>query len=127
MSAHGGARAGAGRKPNASTRATQAIRERVTAGGATPLEVMIDAMRFVFDLAQTGKGKDGAPVSQVVRIELYKEASDLAAKAAPYMHARLNAIAVTPTAKRDVSDFTDDELATIASGISGAIGVDEAS
>lgn len=75
--ARGGKRMGAGRKPGASTKRTRAIADKASAEGLTPLEVMLMAMN------ECVKKKDLAC------------AASFAKDAAPYMHARLAAVAHT--------------------------------
>lgn len=70
----GGPRQGSGRKKSALTHKTRKIAEAVIKDGLSPLEVLVKAMRH-FD----GKGE-------------FKDAAEIAAKAAPYMHARLATI-----------------------------------
>jgi hypothetical protein len=72
--AHGGKRAGAGRKPGSTTTKTREIADRAAAEGITPLEVMLEAMRA----HHAAKRLD--------------EAAAIAKDAAPYMHPRLAAI-----------------------------------
>lgn len=70
--AKGGARPGSGRKPGTKNRRTVEQVEAVIASGLTPLDFMLSVMRDV----KEDKGR---------RIEAAKSA-------APYCHARLNAI-----------------------------------
>lgn len=70
--ARGGKREGAGRKPGTPNKATQEQREAVAASGQTPLEYMLQVMR---DLSQEDTKR-----------------LDAAKAAAPYVHARLNAV-----------------------------------
>jgi hypothetical protein len=70
--ARGGKREGAGRKPGSPNKATQEQREAVAASGLTPLEYMLQVMR---DLSQEDQKR-----------------LDAAKAAAPYVHARLNAV-----------------------------------
>ena len=75
--ASGGKRPGAGRPKGAVTKKTQEIAERALAGGVSPLEVMLRAMRDAYaqgDLATS---------------------AGFAKLAAPYCHPRLNAVAHT--------------------------------
>lgn len=85
----GGARPGAGRKPGLhSKKAARQISlvERSLHDGITPLEVMLVAMRDLYAAAQpTARRKE------VDRVLLNK-AADMAQKAAPYVHPRLQAI-----------------------------------
>jgi hypothetical protein len=74
---HGGARAGAGRKKGSTTVKTREVADRAAAEGITPLEVMLKAMRTHYD-----KGE-------------YDDAAGFAKDAAPYMHPRLAAVALS--------------------------------
>jgi hypothetical protein len=72
----GGARPGAGRKPGGRNKKTREIADRAAAEGITPLEVMLEAMRFHY-----------------FHDEL-DEAAAIAKDAAPYMHPRLATVNV---------------------------------
>jgi hypothetical protein len=73
MSGHGGRRPNQLGRPKGSTnKKSKAIREQAIATGRTPLEVMIEAMRYYE--AQGNRDR----------------ASAIAKDAAPYMHPRLN-------------------------------------
>lgn len=65
MSAHGGKRPNAGRKPGSLTQKTRGIAEQALQDGISPLEVMLEAMRNHYtngDLdAAAEKAKDAAP------------------------------------------------------------------
>ena len=89
----GGARPGAGRKPG--LRSEKAARqiglvERSLNDGITPLEVMLVAMRELYAAAQ--------PTARRKKIDriLLNKAADMAQKAAPYVHPRLQAIEGNP-------------------------------
>lgn len=85
-------------KANAATVRKKAIAERVEKRlgqrGATPLEIMARVMEG--DLSVT---------------EMQFEA---AKAAAPYIHPKLSAVQMSATVKRDVRDFSDEELSAIA-------------
>lgn len=68
----GGARSGAGRKPGAPNKKTQAVQEAVAASGETPLEYMLKLMRDI----------TAEPAARL----------DAAKSAAPYVHAKLASI-----------------------------------
>lgn len=70
--AHGGARAGAGRKPGQSTKMNEEARKRALEGGTSPLDYMLAQMR------DEGNSRE-------LRM-------DAAKAAAPYVHARLAAV-----------------------------------
>jgi len=92
MSERGGLRARAGRPMGSATRKTREVADRAAAEGITPLEVVLEDMRFHFEraAAERAKGID-ADVALIAR-EL-AAARDAAKDAAPYMHPRLQAIA----------------------------------
>lgn len=99
--AKGGRRPGSGRPRGAANKLNREIATRVLAEGKTPLEVMIEAMRRVYE-------KDG-PVA----------AAPYAEKAAPYMHPKFAAIThsgpdngpLQIQAALRVEDLTDEQLA----------------
>jgi len=70
--AHGGARAGAGRKQGSATAKTREIADKAAEGGVTPLEFMLKIMRD--ETAERA------------------ERLDMAKAAAPYIHPRLSAV-----------------------------------
>lgn len=96
----GGARKGAGRKPGSATKKTRAIADKAAADGITPLEVMLDNMRFAHGEAHVVLGKlleGGTEVPEA--FNEFKEllrfrgiAQEAAKDAAPYLHPRLSAI-----------------------------------
>ncbi len=97
--ARGGKREGAGRKPNALTKKTRKIAEAVAAEGLSPLEVMIDNMRFAHQGAEGFLRKLIDSETPIEGFDAYKEmlklrdlAQECAKDAAPYMHPRLAAI-----------------------------------
>lgn len=71
-SGRGGKRPGAGRKPGVPNKRTQELQAKVEAEGITPLDYMLSVLR------------DGSLERQ--------ERFDAAKAAAPYVHARLNAV-----------------------------------
>lgn len=112
----GGYRPGAGRPPGASAAKSRAIAERAIAEGITPLEVMLDNMRFYHseairlvarliaggmpehlaeaDEAKPDAPKDDQPHANVIEaigevLRLRKLAGEEAARAAPYVHPRM--------------------------------------
>ena len=104
--ARGGKRAGAGRKEGSKTKKTCEIAERAKAEGITPLEVMLDNMRFAHEKAGEilaeiigFKPEEKPDLSPEQALETFKElirfrmiAQDAAKDAAPYIHPRLNAV-----------------------------------
>lgn len=94
INTRGGRRRGAGRRRGLPNKVTAEVRQRVLASGKTPLEVLQYVYEELFAMAQRMKPKDFVVVdSQVVdQLSLLERAAEVAAKAAPYMHARLQAI-----------------------------------
>ncbi|MBA9063908.1 hypothetical protein GGQ91_003309 [Methylobacterium fujisawaense] len=90
--ARGGKRAGAGRKPGAATQRTRAVAERASATGLTPLDVMLDVMRFQHTLARSEMDK-GADARPAILADAMTRALNAARDAAPYMHPRLAPVA----------------------------------
>lgn len=92
--AHGGKRAGAGRKTGAVTKKTREIAERAAAEGVTPLEIMLDNARFFYDLALTTKPDKKLTAAEALTIVTSgrRAAQDAARDCAPYMHPRLAAV-----------------------------------
>lgn len=86
--ASGGKRPGAGRKKNTPNKANALREARIAASGVTPLDVMIQDMRFHYDLYQEAMANRDLAVAKA---EL-KEARDAAKDAAPYTHPRLAAV-----------------------------------
>lgn len=74
--ARGGSRPNAGRKKGSATKKTRAVADRAAEQGITPLEVLLEAMRY-----HHGKGQ-------------LDEAAAIAKDAAPYIHPRLTAVKV---------------------------------
>ena len=109
-SGHGGARAGAGRKPRARIireTAVDVVLARRSSGGREPLQVMLDAMDDV--LSESG------PVA----------AFPFAQACAPYMHAKLGNLDVQHTGPGggpvQTVTMTPDEFRAIASDIAGRV------
>jgi hypothetical protein len=91
MASRGGKRNGAGRKPGALTKATREIAEReVLSGDLTPLEYMLRVMR---DEGEQPARRD-----------------DMAKAAAPFIHARLQAIEANVAGKITLGDMLDAAL-----------------
>ncbi len=102
----GGIRKGAGRKPGAVTKRTRAAADNaVREGGALPLDVMLEGMRFFHERGEEALAKlmalpaDGASSDGLVAYnELVKFkglAIEAAKAAAPYVHPRLAAVQVS--------------------------------
>lgn len=86
--AKGGFRPGAGRKKGVPNKASLERQAKVMAEGATPLDVLIDGMRFHHAAAQKFKTENeiGAAMTAM------KAAREFAKEAAPYVHPRLAAV-----------------------------------
>jgi hypothetical protein len=115
----GGRREGAGRKPKYDTTSRQLTRyfdiEGIAAAGLTPLEVMIEAMRF-FRAQAAKQQKEQKPNSKLIT-ELLLHASDIAKDAAPYMHPRVQASDIDPlTARLGKKQIRDEEARTAGVG-----------
>lgn len=93
----GGARAGAGRKPGSATKKTREIAEQALSEGITPIEVMLNTMRRLWDAATTTDPTAIKLIESTGRSQhaLALEACDIASKAAPYVHPRLQAVELT--------------------------------
>ena len=87
--AHGGSRAGAGRKPGAATKLNQSARQQALEGGISPLDYMLGLLR----------NEDNST----------EDRFEAAKAAAPYVHARLASV----EAKHDVSDTLADLLKAV--------------
>lgn len=83
----GGYRPGSGRKKGSTTKLTREIANRAIKEGITPLEVMLKTMRRLNEEADKAKGFDTA-----MELKLLSLAADIASKASPYMHPRMNPI-----------------------------------
>jgi hypothetical protein len=94
MAGKGGRMPGAGRKKGSVNRKTREIANKAAESGITPLEVMIQAMREVYE-------KDGAPA-----------AVPFAKECAPYMHPKISNIELTGKNGGPVeySNLSDSEL-----------------
>ena len=80
----GGSRPGAGRKPGSANKKTREIADRAAQEHITPLEVLLNSMRYLWTKAHEGTSPD---------LELAKDACVIANQAAPYCHPRLAAVA----------------------------------
>jgi hypothetical protein len=104
----GGAREGSGRKKgslNKRSAIIAAVAEKIAAGeeGETPLEVMMETMRWLRNQAvATEKSKAGVmldeagdgstPIKVYTPLQLRMMAADVASKAAPFVHPKLSNI-----------------------------------
>jgi hypothetical protein len=88
--ARGGKREGAGRKRGTPNKATQYRQKKIEESGVTPLDVMLESMRFHYGRYQNavanfgdGPGDNTAAVNELAR------AREAAKDAAPYSHPKL--------------------------------------
>jgi hypothetical protein len=88
-------REGAGRPKGGITQRTRQVAEKLALTGLTPLEAMLEAMRFYHAAGNRDK------------------AAAIAKDAAPYMHPRLTSVDVggKPGAPIETKDVTNEELA----------------
>lgn len=99
MASYGGARRGSGRKKGALVTKTQEIVAKAAAEGISPLEVMLNDMRFYYDLGQKEFAKIKGMELHEDAVETFKKAHTLktvarecAQLAAPYIHPKLASI-----------------------------------
>lgn len=106
---HGGSRIGAGKKKGSLNKRTIAIRaltDKAIDAGVTPLEVMLENMRFYYDKAKVAEQilmdaiaakKQPDDVINALRelCSFRDESTKCAEKAAPYVHSRLAALTVS--------------------------------
>ena len=104
VSSNGGARPGAGRPPGVPNRATAERQKRVAASGVTPLDAMLELMREAY--AETKiiakslsncKSAEGKAQLQAALRAARSEAVDYAARAAPYVHPKLQSVLLSNT------------------------------
>ena len=97
----GGHRENAGRKRGTPNKASAARQAEVAASGVTPLEVMLDNMRFAHERAAEVLAKvlAGDQADEAETLNTFKEllrlrqvAEECAKDAAPYVHPRLSAV-----------------------------------
>ena len=96
----GGKRVHAGRKPGTLNKRTQAIAAIVAATGKSPLEVMVEAMRYHYEKAQGASDEIAidertGKLIAAPKAYHYQFACEYAASAAPYLHPRLASMEVT--------------------------------
>lgn len=103
----GGKRDGAGRPLAASTVRSREIAQEAIQKGITPLEVMLDNMRFAYDeaavLIAKALGADKITSDEVKEIFRRRDVAQECAKdAAPYVHAKLANMEVTGADGKDL-------------------------
>ena len=98
MAGTGGRREGAGRKKgshNTKTKNRMKIADEALKNGKTPLEIMLETMRELYEKAQTcldettKKDEKAKAESAKMRIGFLREACEIAKDAAPYVHSKL--------------------------------------
>lgn len=82
---NGGKRQGAGRKLGSTTRKTREVADKAAKSGITPLEVMIETMRYFYNLSKKA-------LSDTEKAKWLSTAADHATSAAPFMHPRLQPV-----------------------------------
>ena len=105
--ANGGARPGAGRKPGGKNKRTQEIALKAAQEGATPIEVMLGAMRMAWTEAQQLEDK-------LEQVKAAKAAADIAKEAAPYVHPKM---APKPTDDGTGADYTVFKAGGVLNGV----------
>jgi hypothetical protein len=96
--ATGGKRPGSGRKPGSKNKSTQVIEalaaDAIIKGkeGLTPLEIMLDTMRLIYERALAHDSETIVNEKRLTPLDLALLAVDVAAKAAPYVHPRLTTV-----------------------------------
>jgi hypothetical protein len=116
-SGRGGARKGAGRKPGSANVKTRAIADKAAQEGITPLEVMLDNMRFAHNEAGallakllSGGAEPTEAFDALKELLRYRGMAQEAAKdAAPYLHPRLSSVEMN--AKVTTHEASLDDLA----------------
>ena len=103
---HGGKREGAGRRKGSRNKASSRREQFIARSGPTPLDVMIQSMRYYWDEAQRELAKS-IPELHKVDVDINR-ALDAAHKAAPFVHPRLAAIDQNSTL--DFSKLTPEEI-----------------
>ena len=84
--ARGGLRAKAGRPPGSPNKVPQERAERIASTGQTPLDVLVEVMRFCrANLAIAQQNNEGKDIQRVWAIVTAKIAAD----AAPYVHSKM--------------------------------------
>lgn len=82
---NGGKRQGSGRKEAVQTAKTREIAAKELEKGISPLEVMLEAMRYAYGQAQALQD----PIQKTLMLN---QAAEHAHKAAPYLHPRLQPV-----------------------------------
>jgi hypothetical protein len=90
----GGKRWKAGRKKGSPNKITVAMRAKVLENGTMPLEALLQIMNELIEAANLMHGETYHTVNAKVidRLELLERAADIATKAAPYLHPKLQSV-----------------------------------
>lgn len=81
--------------PNTATGKRREVAEAALASGLTPLDVMLNTMRKLWEKAETGECEvqgEGDRAKIVTPMEMRLLAADVAQKAAPFVHPKLSNI-----------------------------------
>lgn len=114
-----------GRAKGVPNKKTALLKKAVEEGGLTPLDVMLNNMRWAMDQVGT------LGVDNIDGIAMRKVAQDAAKDAAPYLHPRLTSTELKVDDRRSMTDDERarriDELAAALDGdrISGTAGIGE--
>jgi hypothetical protein len=111
MAGRGGARPGGGRPLGSTVVRSRKVANDLAREGLTPLQVLIDAMRELWQMA-------AAAPTAAERIERKLQACAIAEKASPYLHPRLTSVAATVRQVTSVTDLSDNELAALMRSLS---------
>ena len=106
--ARGGRRPGSGRKPGSANKRTREVADKAAADGITPLEVMLNTMKALWEDALDDDGK-------LANIEKALAACSVGKDAAPYMHPRMQQIQaqIDQTVREKSPNAKDENLAII--------------
>ncbi len=107
--ARGGRRPGSGRKPGSANKRTREVADKAAADGITPLEVMLNTMKALWEDALDDDGK-------LTNIEKALAACSVGKDAAPYMHPRMQQIQaqIDQTVRERSPESRDHNLAVLA-------------
>lgn len=99
MAERGGARKGAGRPKGLSNQKSQELIIKATEQGISPMEVLLNDMRFYYELGEREFAKIKDQESEEIHREVFLKANSLkmiarecAKDVAPYIHAKLSSI-----------------------------------
>ena len=106
--ARGGRRLGSGRKPGSANKRTREVADKAAADGITPLEVILNTMKALWEDALDDDGK-------LANIEKALAACSVGKDAAPYMHPRMQQIQaqIDQTVRERSPESRDHNLAVI--------------